>query len=400
MKRASQIIVSCLALAGIALSATLPARSAAPSGKPIVIGGSVSLTGRYADGGKYTQQGYQLWVDEQNAAGGLMGRPIELKLYDDQSEPATGVRLYERLVNEDKVDLLVGPYGSALTAPTTNVAERYKMAMICPEDAAPATFQRGLTTIFQGLPAAVHYVDGVLALAKARGYKTVAFVGEDTPFPHAIESGVGDTIKRNGLTQIYSEFYPPNTSDFSALVQKLKAANPDVVLAGSFVPDAIGITRGLKQVNFAPKMLYEAIGASDPAFAPAVGGDAEGIMASTAWSASLKTPGNDAFTKNFTAKYNHAPDYHSASAFAALTVVAEAVKRAGGLDQAKIVANLRTLSMPTLLGTYRVDPQTGLQTGYQSYVLQWQKGKEPIVFPADRAQAKPVMPLPSWQGRS
>jgi branched-chain amino acid transport system substrate-binding protein len=380
-------------------SGVLAARAATPGGKPIVIGASVSLTGRFADGGKYTQQGYQEWVDEQNAKGGLLGRPLELKIYDDQSDAATGVRLYERLVNEDHVDLLAGPYGSALTAPTTNVAERYKMAMICPEDAAPATFQRGLHTVFQGLPAAAHYVDGVLDIAKSKGYKTIAVVGEDSPFPHAIANAVPDLAKKDGMTIVYTEFYPPNNSDFSSLVQKIKAANPDVVLAGSFVPDSIGILRGLKQVNFAPKILYEAIGGSDPAFSPAVGADAEGVMATTAWSATLKTSGNDDFVKAFTAKYGRPPDYHAASAYSGLMVLAEAVKRAGSLDQEKIIANLASLSMPTLLGTYKVEPATGLQIGYQAYVLQWQGAKQPLIYPPDRAQAKPLVPVPSWQGR-
>ena len=394
----ARLVIFLLAVFAFA-TAPQAAIAAAPAGKPIVIGTAVSLTGRFADGGKFTLQGYQLWADDENAHGGLLGRPVEIKYYDDQSDPTTGVRLYERLVNEDKVDLLAGAYGSALTAPTSNVAQRYKMAMICPEDAAPATFQRGLTVVFQGLPVAVRYVDGVLAMAKEKGYKTVAFVGEDSPFPHAIESAVPDLAKKYGLSVVYSEFYPPNNSDFSATVQKVKAAAPDVVLAGSFVPDSIGIVRGLKQVNFAPKILYEAIGGSDPSFGPAVGADAEGVMATTAWSSTLKTPGNAEFVKAFTAKYNRPPDYHSASAYAGLAVMAEAVKRAGGIDQEKIVQNLGSLSMPTLLGTYKVDPATGIQTGYEAYVLQWQGGKQPLIYPSERAQAKAVMPLASWQGR-
>ncbi len=399
MKHLTRGVLATFALLGVAFTVSTPVRSATPSGKPIVIGGSVSLTGRFADGGKFTQQGYQLWVDEQNARGGMLGRPIELKTYDDQSDPATGVRLYERLVNEDKVDLLVGPYGSALTAPTTNVAQRYKMAMICPEDAAPATFQRGLTTVFQGLPAAARYVDGITRMAKAKGYKTIAVVGEDSPFPHAIASAIPEFAKRDGMNIVFTEFYPANTTDFSALVQKIKGANPDVVVAGAFVPDSVGIVRGLKQVNFTPKVLYEAIGASDPAFAPSVGNDAEGVMATAAWSPTLRTNGNDAFTKNFAAKFGRQPDYHSASAYSGLAVLAEAVKRAKGLDQQKIISNLGSITMPTLLGTYKVEPGTGLQIGYEAYILQWQHGKQPIVYPSANAQAKPTIPLTGWQGR-
>ncbi len=394
---AASLLSAVLAVATFAL-ATAPARSAAPTGKPIVIGAAVSLTGAYADGGKYTLQGYQLWVKEQNAKGGLLGRPIELKTYDDQSESATGVRLYERLVNEDHVDLLAGPYGSALTLPTSNVAARYKMVMICPEDAAPATFDRGNKYIFQGLPLAVHYVEGVLAMAKARGLKTVAMVGEDTPFPHAIASAVPDLVKQNGMTLVFSEFYPHNTNDFAALVQKIKSANADVVLAGSFVPDSIGLLRALKQANVTPKMLYEAIGGSDPVFGPSAGKDADGVLASTAWSPDLQTTGNSDFVKSFQAEYKRNPDYHSASAYAGLAVLAEAVKRAGAIDQEKIRDQMASLKLPTVMGTYTVDA-TGKQTGYQALVQQWQSDKQVVVYPSAHAQGALKFPLVAWSAR-
>jgi branched-chain amino acid transport system substrate-binding protein len=387
-----------LAEAMLVLGAPAARSAGAPSGKPIVIGAAVSLTGAYDDGGKYTLQGYQLWVKEQNARGGLLGRPIELKTYDDQSESATGVRLYERLVNEDHVDLLAGPYGSALTLPTSNVAARYKMVMICPEDAAPATFGRGNKYIFQGLPLAVHYVDGVIAMAKAHGLKTAVLVGEDTPFPHAIGSAVPDLVKNAGTNLLFTEYYPHNASDFSALAQKIKGANPDLLLAASFVPDSIALLRQLKQSNVTPKMLYEAIGGSDPVFGPNTGKDADGVLSSTAWSADLKTQGNAEFVKAFQAEYHRAPDYHSASAYAGLAVLAEAVKRASALDQEKIRAQMATLKIPTVMGTYNVDA-TGKQTGYQSLVQQWQGGKQVVIYPQSLAQGALKFPLVAWSAR-
>lgn len=133
MMRTVRALLAIVTLAGLTVAVSPSLSGAAPGGKPIVLGVAISLTGRFADGGKYSLQGYQLWVEQQNARGGLLGRPIALKYYDDQSDATTGVRLYERLVNEDKVDLLVGAYGTAMTAPTANVAQRYKMAMICPE---------------------------------------------------------------------------------------------------------------------------------------------------------------------------------------------------------------------------------------------------------------------------
>ena len=329
--------------------------------------------------------------------GRIAGASDRAEIYDDQSDAATGVRLYERLVNEDHVDLLAGPYGSALTAPTTNVAERYKMAMICPEDAAPATFQRGLHSVFQGLPAAVHYVDGVMDMAKAKGYKTVAVVGEDSAFPHAIAAAVPDLAKKDGMTVVYTEFYPPNNSDFSSLVQKIKAANPGCGSRGRFRP-RFDRYRPRSQTG---QLRAEDLVRSDrrdryPAFSPAVGADAEG------------DDGVERDVEDVRQRCVRASVYREVQSPARLSfgervlglmVLAEAVKRAGSIDQEKIIANLYTITLPTLLGTYKVEAGTGLQIGYQAYVLQWQGGKQPLIYPADWAQAKPVVPLAAWQGR-
>ncbi len=384
--------------ASLSIANTTSARSA-PSGKPIVIGAAASLTGRFADGGNYTLQGYQLWVKQQNTRGGLLGRPVALKYYDDQSEPSTGVRLYEKLVTEDHVDLLAGPYGTALTAPASNVAARYKMVMFCAIDAAPDTFERGNHYIFQGLPQAAHYVDGVMAMAKARGLKTIVLIGDDSAFPHAIGSVVPELAKNDGLTIAYTEYYPHSSSDYSSTVLKVKGANPDVILAASMVPDSIGLVRQLKTSNVVPKMLYMAVGGSDPVFGKDVGKDADGVLATTSWSSELKTQGNADFIKAFRAEFGRDPEYHSAGSFAGLTVLGEAVQRVKAIDQEKVRDQLASMKLRTVLGTYAVDPATGKQIGYQAYVQQWQGGRQVIVYPPSEAQAKLKYPLLAWNDR-
>jgi branched-chain amino acid transport system substrate-binding protein len=251
------------AAAALVPSVTRPAQA---QGAPIVIGASLSLTGIFADGGKYSLEGYQLWIKQQNAKGGLLGRPIALKYYDDQSDGATGVRLYERLINEDKVDIIMGPYGTAITAPAANVAERYKMPMICPETADVAMFSRGFKYIFQGLGPVQTYLFGVLSIAKDHHLKTLALIGPDTAFAHSLVNAVPEVARGFGQAIVYTEFYPARASDFSSVIEKVKAANPDVVLAMAFPNDSIGVLRQLKVSNYAPKIFYEAIGPSDPRF--------------------------------------------------------------------------------------------------------------------------------------
>jgi branched-chain amino acid transport system substrate-binding protein len=367
--------------------------------KPIVIGASLSLSGIFADGGKYTLEGYQLWVDQQNAKGGLLGRPLELNYYDDQSDPATGIRLYEKLITEDHVDVIVGPYGTAITAPAASVAERYQMPMICPQTADVAMFRRGSKNIFQGLGPVQTYLYGVMEIAREHGLKKVAVIGGDTAFPHSLADAVPELARGFGQSIVYQEYYPGKASDFAAVVQKTRAAEPDLVLAMAFPTDSIGLLRQLKQANYAPKMFYEAIGPSDPQFGANAGNDANGVFSVTAWDPDQPTPANRAFISAYKAAFHRNPDYHSASSFSALSVVGAAIQKNGSLDKDKLRTSLATMSMPTLLGTYRVDPRTGIQLGYTSYIIQWQNGKQVVVYPRNVSRQKSIYPFPSWNAR-
>jgi branched-chain amino acid transport system substrate-binding protein len=374
-----------------------PAQAQAPG--PIVIGASLSLTGIFADGGKYSLEGYQLWIKQQNAKGGLLGRQLVLKYYDDQSDPATGVRLYERLINEDKVDVIMGPYGTAITAPAANVAERYKMPMICPETADVAMFQRGFKYIFQGLGPVQTYLYGVLSIAKDHKLRTLALIGPDTAFGHSLVNAVPEVARGFGQSIVYTEFYPARANDFSSVIEKVKAANPDVLLAMAFPNDSIGVLRQLKQSNYAPKIFYEAIGASDPRYVDSAGKDVNGVFSVTAWDPDNPSSENAQFKSSYRAEFHRDPDYHAASNYSALEVLAAAVKRAGSLDHDKLRDAIAEVRVPTLIGTWRIDPRTGIQLGYTSYILQWQNGKQVIVYPGNVAHGKPIVPFPSWAGR-
>ena len=379
-------------------SGEMPA-ARAQGAPPIVIGASLSLTGIFADGGKYSLEGYQLWIKQQNARGGLLGRQLVLKFYDDQSVGATGARLYERLINEDKVDIIMGPYGTAITVPASNIAERYKMPMICPETADVAMFRRGFNYIFQGLGPVQTYLYGVLQIAKDHKLKKLAVIGPDTAFAHSLAAAVPEVARGFGQSIDYAEFYPANASDFSSVIEKVKAANPDVLLAMAFPNDSIGVLRALKQANYAPKMFYEAVGASDPRYVDSAGKDVDGIFSVTAWDPDQKGAVNANFIKDYRAEFHRDPDYHAASNFAALDVLAAAVKRAGSLDHDKLREAIATVSAHTLLGNWRVDPRTGIQLGYTSYILQWQHGKQVIVYPGNVAHGKAMVPFASWNGR-
>jgi branched-chain amino acid transport system substrate-binding protein len=393
----SRALAAALACASLGL--VVPGRTFAADQAPIVIGATISQTGSYAVDAKYALEGYQLWIKEQNAKGGLLGRKIELKTYDDASDPATAVSLYERLIDQDHVDFIVGPYSSAITAAVANVAEKHKMPMISPEVSAAAPFSRGLHYIFMGISQSTHYVEGAIAIAKANGYKRVAITGEDSAFPRSIAGALPDITKAAGLEVVYSELYPHNASDYSAVVAKIKEANADALLSISYFPDAIGMLRALKQANVAPKLVYFAVGPTELNFGKEAGKDADGVLATTNWSANLKTPNNPEFASDFSTTYGTPPDYHAAANYASLEVLGAAILHAKALDQEKVRDFMANTKMRTVLGNYEVDPATGLQLGYTSLTLQWQGGKQYIVAPAAMAERKAIVPFADWSKR-
>jgi len=391
--RASKGIAFLLSTAILASFIGASSRTAGAA-DPIVIGTTVSQSGAYADVGKYALEGYQLYINQVNAKGGWLGRQLQLKVYDDASDPATSVTEYQKLVQQDHVNLIVGPYSSAITAAVANIADQYKMPMISPEVASVAPFKRNLKYIFQGTATSDRYVYGAIQIAKQYGYKKIALTGEDTAFPRSIAQAVPDLAKAAGLDVVFSELYPHNASDYTAIVQKIKQSNPDVVLAISYFPDSVGIIRALKQANVTPKELFFTIGPAEPNFAKEVGADSQGVLFASNWSAELKTEGNAAFAKAFKAAFGVESDYHSAQNYAAMQVLGAAIASVKSLDNEKIRDFMATHEVETVCGTYHVDA-SGMQTGYDSLTDQWQSGKQLVVYPSKWAQAKLITPY-SW----
>src|ERR1051325_3578322 len=186
-----------LALGVILLGATADAQG------PVRIGASLSLTGTYAKLGKNQHEGYQLCQKDLNAKGGVLGRKVDFVVYDDQSMPPTGVRLYEKLITEDKVDAVMGPYSSPITEAAANVTEKYKKVMVSPLAATTSIFRKGRKYVFMVISPAEVYLEGLIDIAAKRGLKTVAVVNEDTLFSKAAASGAVELAKKRGMQVVF-----------------------------------------------------------------------------------------------------------------------------------------------------------------------------------------------------
>ncbi len=388
MKIPAALVVASLLLA-------VPAAHAQP---PVRIGASLALTGDYAKPGRYGHEGYQLCVKELNARGGLLGRKVELVVYDDRSDAQTAVRLYEKLITEDKVDVVMGPYASPITEAVANVTEKYGKVMMAPLAATTSIFKKGRTHIFMLVSPAEVYLEGLIDLAAKRGLKTIALLNENTLFAKSSAAGAVELAKKKGMQVVFHEAYPKGMTDFSALVTKVKAANPDVLAAATYFDDAVALVRQTKELNLNPKMLGVTVGGDLPEFYDLLKQNAEYVYGASQWEADLAYPGVKEFREAYRREFGRDPTYHSASVYGGCLVYAEAVKRAGAVDGEKLREALLTLEMRTPFGDYKVDAD-GFQLAHKMVTSQWQDGRKVIVWPDELAMGKPRFPTPPWRQR-
>jgi len=383
-----------IALLVVAGSATPVAAQA-----PIKIGASLSLTGTYAALGQNQSRGYQLCAKHVNERGGVLGRKIEFVLYDDQSQPATGVRLYEKLITQDKVDVVMGPYSSAITEAVANINEKYKMPMVAPMASTTSIFKKGRKFVFMVQSPAEVYLEGLIDMAAKRWLKTVALVNEDTLFPKATVQGTIELAKKKGLQVVFVEAYPKGNTDFSAILTKIRAANPDVLGAATYFDDAVAITRQMKELNVNPKMYGVTVGGDLPKFYELLGKNAEFVYGSTQWEPELPYSGAKEFSEAHKKEFPGADlSYHAAGGYGGCQVLVEAIRRAGSLGGEKVREQILKLDMNTVYGGFKVD-QDGFQVSHRMVTFQWQEGRKVIVWPDELATGKFLFPTPPWSQR-
>ena len=389
--------------------AAAPVAEAQP---PIRIGASLALTGSYVVFGQNQHRGYKLCEKHVNEKGGVLGRKIEFVLYDDQSEPTTGVRFYERLITQDKVDVVIGPYSSPITEAVADVNEKFKMPMVAPGAAATSIFKRGRKFVFMVLPPAEVDLEGLIDIAARKGLKTVAVIHQDVIVARATAQGAIELGKKKGLEVVLVEAYPQGTSDFSALLAKVRAANPDVLAAVTYFEDTVAITRQMKDLSVNPKMYGLTTGVDSLRFYELLGRTAEFVYGVTPWvpelvelraggliSIARQYSGAREFVESYKREFLGADfSYHSAAGYGGCQILVEAIRRAGSLDSKKLREAILKIDRNTVFGGFRVD-RDGLQIAHKMLMFQWQDGKKVIVWPEELAPGKPRFPTPPWSQR-
>jgi len=378
----------------------------AGGGSPLVIGASVSLTGDFSDSGKAVQRGYQLWADTVNAAGGILGRKVQLTIVDDASSPTQVVTNYQNLINKDHVDLAFGPFSTLLTIPASQVAKRYGYAFLAPAGGGPKVFEQNLDNYFFVQPAPTVqsgdvFVNYVLGLPADQRPKTAAYAELDDPFATPLAENIRTKLEAAGVRTVYKQVYPSETMDMSPVMAAVAAQHPDALIAGTQNEDAYAQIKSLVQLKFSPKFLFQSNGANSPLeFPDKVGaGNTEGIVAPADWYPGSTAAGSADFTAAYIKKYGgdaQSIDDSSAEAYAVGQLVSAVAAKTNKVDNATIIGALHSGVWPTLLGDLSWSAN-GAPKG-EFNLVQWQKGKLLPVYPQKVAQAAPEQPKPGWAG--
>lgn len=363
----------------------------------IVVGTTTVANGGGARAGQDQLRGVQLWLDEVNARGGLLGRSLTLKYYDDRGDFETTAAMYHKLITDDKANLLIGPPGAEVTLAAAATAERGDVPMITLGAVPDELWRRGYKNIF-GLYAPVDiHANPILELAKTHGLRRVAIVWQNTPVMRELAAGIKAHSNALGLQIVMDDAYNQDAVDFGALINQLKAKRPDVLIVASHLTDSLGWVRQLKENQVSAKLMALA-SAALPEFGKSLGADADGVMGISQWEPLSKIPAANEFARRFKTKYGYEPGYAAAGGYAAGQVLEATVKKSGSLEPARLRRAASDLDMQTAFGRYKVGA-TGKQLGKSIYIVQWINGERSVVLPQDAATAAPHYPFRQWGKR-
>ena len=373
----------------------VPLLSGVSHADTIRVGTTQPLTGKFKDFGEEQLRGIQMWVHDINARGALLGKDVELVYYDDYSEAARSALLYRQLIEQDKVDLLIGPYSSDTTLAASAVTEQHDFPMVASAASAEKIWQRGYKNIFGTDVPAANYMTLAIDIAQQNGAKTFDLISSDGAFSTEVAIGVRDEIARRGLTLLLDEVYQLDQTDFTAVAKKLRNSKGDVLLGATYLHDSVAISKALMATGGRPKvkkaMVALTVGPALREFGDEFGPAAEGIVGVVQWLRSVKKPGSQDFAYRYRLKYGYNPGVHAVIGYSAGQVLEAAVRLAESTDKDAVREQLGKLEFHSLLGNYEVD-ETGRQIGKKNYLLQWQNDHRRLVAPPDVAERKLVYP--------
>jgi branched-chain amino acid transport system substrate-binding protein len=394
--------------AGALLIAGTKSATAKVEGDTIILGAAVSLTGKYSTNGKNTKDGYDLAVKRINESEAIKvgGKSYKLRIvyYDDESTPARAAQLVERLINQDGVKYMLGPYSSGVTAAVAPVTEKYQIPMVEGNGASLSLFNKGYKYLFATLSTTEYYLKSAVELmaekASAIGKKpsqvTLAMAFENDPFSQDVRAGVVEDAKKFGMKIVIDDKLPPEINDMAATLTKVRAIKPDLLVVSGHAKGATLVVRQTNEMKVRAPMM--ATTHCDSAkVGETMGAAAEGFLCSSQWDRSLKYSDKwfgkaEEYAQLFEKTYNYAPPYQAAESTAAVLVFVDAFNRCQCFETEKLRDAIAATTLETFYGHIKFD-KTGKNIAKPMILYQIQKGDYRVVAPTKWAEAKVKFPL-------
>jgi branched-chain amino acid transport system substrate-binding protein len=392
------------AIATLLLAASFAAPAHAQGGKPIVVGGSLGLTGAYAEPSADYRAVYDRWLDQVNKKGGLLGRQVKMVIYNDESTPTVAQQLYNRLLDQDQVDLVLAPFSTFVGGAIVPIVTSHKKLLFNGGFVGINIFKNAKGSIIGSYTyQEPDYTRGVFELIKTlpadKRPKRAAIFTAQNPFPLVVRDGVAgkggalNYAKEAGIEVVVNEQYPPNTTDFTGLVQKAKAANADLLLQLGLPNDTLQVARTIGQQGYKPAIFCTCGSQATTLSAwPKLGSAAEGAFGTTASWPSQGYAGLAELAEVFKARgYDTLPTY-AIVGYAILQVMEQAVEGAKSLDQEALKTYIYGNEFKTVAGNFKYqDDGTPV---FGQILLQFINGKNQVVWPTQYQTAAPVIPMP------
>jgi branched-chain amino acid transport system substrate-binding protein len=383
----------------------------ANSTAPIRIGASLSLTGPFSADGQAFEKGYELWVQDVNSHGGLLGRQVKLTIVDDGSSPNQVVTNYQTLIGSDHVDLTFGPFSSVLTAPASSVAARYGMAFVEGAGGAPSVFdtpsnQADHNVFAVSLPIAdelVPFVNWIASLPPSQRPKTAAYPMAQDPFTDPPVQLAQTLLSRLGVQTVYTQVFPEQVADYKAPADQVASTGASLVVLGSVdVPTVAAFMQAFEQQHYTPKMFIATAGPDQGAsFTSAVGaGNADGMMVPNGWYPQYANAASQNMVKEYVAQYGGSAsgvNADVAEAYSVGQVMDQAVTQTGGTNNANIISYLHSgVTLQSVQGPVKFDA-LGENGAAADFVFQWQKKNFTQVLPAGTSGSVSILATkPAW----
>ncbi len=375
--------------------------------KVVKIGCAVSLTGKMAPEGTNVKRGVELWEKFVNEQGGIdVGGEkyaVEVIYYDDKSDAGTGTKLTEKLITEDKVDFLFGPFSSAITFATTAIGEKYGVITVAPEANATKVYERGYKNVFSILPPAPALTQPIFEMAETLSPKPtkVAIIAANDLFPLSCAEGAVDKANELGMDIVLNEKYPADTNDVSSLLSLVKDRDPDIFLTSGYTKDALMVVRQAREIGLNVPMMAFSVGIMLPEFISSLGEDANYVVEGEWWLPTGKDEGpvfgsTAEYTEMFREEYDIDPGYHAASGSAAGVVLQLAIKEAGTLETAAVREAMRDLDVTLAVWPGIKFNEKGQNVSSEHPVVQIQNQKYKVVWPPVN---EVIYPMPTWSER-